>query len=241
MLNTHGIRSNQDLAQDLDVSEMTIRRDLNELERGGQVKRVRGGVRGLQRADPASGQLAELPALAERAIAEAAADLVADGETLYLGAGDSPLALAQALRQRDLRDLRIVSNSVSVSALLAGGRWDIVQLGGEVRAGGAVVGQQAIRLIESMRFDRCFFCADGVKAEFGISGRHLAEIEVTRAAIQQSEWSGLLLEASGWDRQSMLRIAHLSDVRCILSDAAPAEPMAGTLRQSAVELIVAAP
>src|SRR5258706_8531537 len=114
----HGFRTNQALAQDLSVSEMTIRRDLNELAEQGQVKRVRGGVRVLRRTDALALAPDDRQAQTERAIAEAAADQIADGETIYLDNGSAGLALAHVLRQRDLPHLRVVTNAVAVAALL---------------------------------------------------------------------------------------------------------------------------
>ena len=218
MLAIHGFRSNQALASDLSVSEMTIRRDLNELSEQGQVKRVRGGVRMLRRADAPGPGPSGPQAGIERAIAEAAADLVVDGETIYLDNGSATLALARALRQRDMRNLCVVTNAVAIAAFLCSESLNVVQLGGEVRGSGAVVGQQAMRLLESMRFDRCFLCADGFNFDFGISGKHLPEIEVKRAALQHSGWVALLAEAALWNKQSMLRIANLRDIQCLVTD-----------------------
>ncbi len=94
-----GFRTNQALAQDLNVSEMTIRRDLNELAEKGQVKRVRGGVRVLRRSDALALVPTDQQARTERAIAEAAADQIADGDTIYLDNG-SPARGDQRRRRR---------------------------------------------------------------------------------------------------------------------------------------------
>ncbi len=217
-----GFRTNQALAQDLNVSEMTIRRDLNELAEKGQVKRVRGGVRVLRRSDALALVPTDQQAHTERAIAESAA-----------------LALAHALRQRELPHLRVVTNAVAVAALLCSDTSNVIQLGGEVRGTGAVVGQQAIRLIEAMRFDRCFLCADGYNVEFGISGKYLPEIEVKRAAMQHSGWVALIAESAGWGKQSMLRIANLRDIHCLVTDEALDAPARRTIAERGLEVVIA--
>ena len=237
---TTGFRTNQALAQDLNVSEMTIRRDLNELAEKGQVKRVRGGVRVLRRSDAlALVSTTDPQAHTERAIAEAAADQIADGETIYLDNGSAALALAHALRQRELPHLRVVTNAVAVAALLCSDTSNVIQLGGEVRGTGAVVGQQAIRLIEAMRFDRCFLCADGYNVEFGISGKYLPEIEVKRAAMQHSGWVALIAESARWGKQSMLRIANLRDIHCLVTDEALDAPARHTIAERGLEVVIA--
>ena len=238
MLTAHGFRTNQALAQDLSVSEMTIRRDLSELAEKGQVKRVRGGVRMLRRADALAAPT-DQEAHTERVIAEAAADQVADGETIYLDNGSVALALARALRQRELPNLRVVTNAVAVSALLCSDSANVIQLGGEVRGSGAVVGQQAIRLLEAMRFDRCFLCADGYNVEFGISGKHLPEIEVKRAAMQHASWIALIADSSRWGKQSMLRIANLRDIHCLVTDGALDTDARAAIGDRGLEVVVA--
>jgi DeoR/GlpR family transcriptional regulator of sugar metabolism len=235
----HGFRTNQALALDLNVSEMTIRRDLTELAEQGQVKRVRGGVRVLRRADALALAPDDRQVQTERAIAEAAADQIADGETIYVDNGSTGLALAHVLRQRDLPNLRVVTNSVAVAALLCSDSTNVIQLGGEVRGTGAVVGQQAIRLIEAMRFDRCFLCADGVNVEFGISGKHLPEIEVKRAAMQHAGWVALIAGSSRWGKQSMLRIANLRDIHCVVTDDALDAPARGAIAERGLEVVIA--
>jgi DeoR/GlpR family transcriptional regulator of sugar metabolism len=239
LLTATGFRTNQALAQDLNVSEMTIRRDLNELAEKGQVKRVRGGVRVLRRSDALALVSTDQQAHTERAIAEAAADQIADGETIYLDNGSVALALAHALRQRELPHLRVVTNAVAVAALLCSDTSNVIQLGGEVRGTGAVVGQQAIRLIEAMRFDRCFLCADGYNVEFGISGKHLPEIEVKRAAMQHSGWVALIAESARWGKQSMLRIANLRDIHCLVTDEALDAPARRAIAERGLEVVFA--
>jgi DeoR/GlpR family transcriptional regulator of sugar metabolism len=100
-LQAHGFRTNQALARDLNVSEMTVRRDLTELSELGQVKRLRGGVRLLGRPGGLALAANDQHELVERLIAESAADLVEDGQTIYIDAGPIAQFLARALRQRN--------------------------------------------------------------------------------------------------------------------------------------------
>lgn len=218
LLAIHGFRTNQALAQDLDVSEMTIRRDLNELSDMGKVKRVRGGVRLIRRADGEQGAATESQLAVERAIADTAADTVLDGDTIYLDNGPIAVAIARVLMQRQYKGLRVVTNSVFVGAILCNDSFAVIQLGGEIHGSGAVVGQQATRFMEAMRFDRCFLCADGFNVDFGVSGQNLPEIEVKRAAMQHSTKVCLVADSGLWNKQSMLRIANLRDFHAIFTD-----------------------
>jgi DeoR/GlpR family transcriptional regulator of sugar metabolism len=115
----------------------------------------------------------------------------------------------------------------------------VIQLGGEVRASGAVVGQQAIRLLEAMSFDRCFLGAEGFSVDFGISDKHMPEIELKRAAIQHARWTGLTIASNRWTKQSMLRIVNLRDVQCVITDGALDESARAVLAERGLDLVTA--
>lgn len=240
LLNSRGFCSSQSLAAELDVSDMTVRRDLALLDKQGKIKRVHGGARILRRSDnPAQTQLYTAE---KRAIAEAAADTVKDGETIFLDAGSTLLELAHTLRERQLKGLRIVTHAVAVAAALVSDEITVVQLGGEIyRSTGAVVGQQAIRFLESSRFDRCFLTSAAVNLEFGFSDRHLPEIEIKRTALQHSGWTALLVDASKWGAQSMLRVGALRDIHCFISDSRLPEEAQQALNSRGLEVIVVEP
>jgi DeoR family transcriptional regulator, aga operon transcriptional repressor len=240
LLETHGFRTNNLLAADLGVSEMTIRRDLETLAREGKVKRVYGGARIIRRAEPPSTTRTTQNATEKRAIAEAAADRIREGETIYIDAGSTMLELATTIKRRGFKNLRIVTNAVAVAAALIGDDITVVQLGGELyRNTGAATGQTALRFIESSRFDRCFLAASAASLEFGISDKHLPEIEIKRAAILHSSWVALLMDASKWESQAMLRVAAFRELHCVITDARLNEEIRANLRQRGPEVVIA--
>ncbi len=240
LLESHGFRTNTLLATDLGVSEMTVRRDLAALAKDGKVKRVHGGARIVRRHEPPSQARSALNAAEKHAIAEAAADLIQDGETVYLDAGSTVLELAGVIKRRGFKNLRVVTNAVSVSAALIGDEITVVQLGGELyRNTGAVTGQSALRFLESSRFDRCFLAASAASLEFGISDKHLPEIDIKRAAILHSSWVALLLDASKWESQALLRVAAFRELHCIITDARLPEEARANLRARGPEVVIA--
>lgn len=241
LLNSHGFCSSQSLAAELDVSDMTIRRDLSLLDKQGKIKRVHGGARILRRLDNSS-QLAQINTPFKQAIAEAAADFVQDGETIFIDAGSTMLELAHALRARQFQHLRVVTNAVAVAAALTSDNITVVQLGGEIyRSTGAVVGQQAQRLLEASRFERCFIAASAFNEDFGISDKHLPEIEIKRTALQHSSWTALCVDSSKWNQQSMLRIASIRDIQCVITDSQLPQPARDYLEQRGLQMVLAEP
>ena len=241
LLETHGFRTNNLLASDLGVSEMTVRRDLAALAQHGKVKRVHGGARIVRRPESAQSQeRSALNAAEKRLIAETAADRIEDGETIYLDAGSTMLELALVLKRRNFKSLRVVTNAVAVSAALIGADITVVQLGGELyRNTGAVTGQSALRFLESSRFDRCFLAASAANLEFGISDKHLPEIDIKRAAVGHSSWVALLMDASKWESQGMLRVAALRDIHCFITDARLSPQAREAVRQRGPEVVIA--
>jgi DeoR/GlpR family transcriptional regulator of sugar metabolism len=240
LLKSNGFCTSQSLASELEVSDMTIRRDLAVLDKQGKIKRVHGGARILHRQENGPQKRAELNATEKKAIAEAAVDFIKEGETVFIDAGSTMLELAYALRERNLKHLRVVTHAVSVAAALSSDEITVVQLGGEVyRSSGAVVGQQALRFLESSRFDRCFLAATAVNVDFGVSDLHLPEIEIKRAALQHSAWTAVLFDATKWGAQSMLRVASLREIQCAISDVGLSMDARQALISRGLDLVIA--
>ncbi len=242
LLNSNGFCSSQSLATELDVSDMTIRRDLSLLDKQGKIKRVHGGARILRRPDSNLQLRAQHNSLEKQAIAEAAADFVKDGETIFIDAGSTMLEFAHALQARQFKQLRVVTNAVAIAAVLTSDNITVVQLGGEIyRSTGAVVGQQALRLLEASRFERCFIAAAAFNEDFGISDRHLPEVEIKRTALQHSNWTGLCVDSSKWNQQSMLRIASIRDIECVITDSQLPQSARDYLEQRGLQIVLAEP
>jgi DeoR/GlpR family transcriptional regulator of sugar metabolism len=242
LLNNHGFCSSQSLSAQLDVSDMTIRRDLSLLDKQGKIKRVHGGARILRRLDNSAQLQAQVNTPFKQAIAEAAADFVQDGETIFIDAGSTMLELAHALQARQFKQLRVVTHAVAIAAALTSDNITVVQLGGEIyRSTGAVVGQQAQRLLEASRFERCFIAAAAFNEDFGISDKHLPEIEIKRTALQHSSWTALCVDSSKWNQQSMLRIAAVRDIQCVITDSHLPQSARDYLEQRGLQTVLAEP
>ena len=240
LLKSHGFCSSMFLASELEVSDMTIRRDLAVLDKQGKIKRVHGGARILNRNDNGLQLRAEIKALEKRAIAESAVDFVTSDETIFIDAGSTMIELAYALRERNLKNLRVVTHAVAIASVLTSDEISVVQLGGEIyRSSGAVVGQQAMRFLESSRFDRCFLAASAVNVDFGVSDRYLPEIEIKRAAMQHSNWTALLIDSSKWGAQAMLRVASLRELQCVISDEDLSLEARSALTSRGLEVVIA--
>lgn len=174
------------IAQELAISEDTIRRDLREMAAAGLCRRVYGGA--LPAADEPTSLVERLALTPERktALARAAAPLFEAGMTLFIDSGSTNLAIARALPPG--LALTVITNTPAIAAALADRREiDIVMLGGKLdHRTGAVIGARAIAEIRNFRPDICVLGSCGFDSGSGISADDFDEAEFKRAIAGQS-------------------------------------------------------
>ena len=248
-----GFVSVAEVAATLDVSGMTIRRDLERLEARGLLTRTHGGAMAIaaERTEPATRSEiydAEEPAFERRRrrnaaakarIARAAAGLVGAGETVALDVGSSALALAEELVARD--DLRVFTNNLRAAIALTRSRSPVYLLGGQLRGPElAVVGPAATAQVKDYYFDRVFLGVSGV-TEAGYFDYALEDSEMKRAFIARARQAIVLCDGSKFDRRALARICALGDAGMIVTDRPPPPHLRRAFDQAKVELLIAAP
>lgn len=187
-LSTHGRVLATQLAQDLNVTEDTIRRDLRDLAAAGMCQKVYGGAVRLP-ATPESGTLTQRATRAQAdksVLGAAAATLVKAGMVLFLDAGSSNLAIAAAL---PAVPLTVLTNAPSIAArLLESPHIDLIMIGGRIdqRLGGSV-GTTALREAEMVRPDLYFVGACGVDVQAGVTAVDFEEAEFKRRLVANSK------------------------------------------------------
>jgi DeoR/GlpR family transcriptional regulator of sugar metabolism len=212
-----------DLTQQLGVSDMTIRRDLEVLARDGLVEKVHGGA--VLPGTPASHEPGfEAKLMLERpektAIARAAASLVTPGTAIAVAAGTTTFALAQCLL--DVPGLTIVTNSLRVANLFSGNRTpdvaSVVLTGGMRTASDALVGPVADLTIASLHFDTLFLGCTGLDPEVGLSTPNLAEAETNRALIKVARRVVVLADHTKWGVVSLASFAPVEKINVLVTD-----------------------
>ncbi len=208
LLSEHGKVLANDLAAQFGVSDDTIRRDLRELARLGHCRRVYGGA--LLPA-PDTGTLAVRTvdqADVKARLARATAALVRDGQTLYIDASSTNLAIAKALSS-DLR-LTIVTNAPAIAMALSDNpKHTVVVLGGLYdQSKGACLGPQTIREAGNIFADLFILGACGIDTALGVTALDASEAEVKRVMIAQSS---LLTIAATTDKLGTVAPFKLAD------------------------------
>lgn len=241
----HGFVSISDLSVELNVSGMTVRRDLDLLGKrglltrthGGAVPNAVGGVAAFDNDEPAFEQRMRVNPLQKSSIAQAAANLVGAGESLGLDVGTSVLSLAQILTPR--RDLRVFTNSLRVGMQMAEGNSTIYVLGGQVRVPEySMIGAPAVEGLKSHFLDKVFIGVSGIDAE-GLYDYSPEDSEVKRAFIANAGQVIVLCDSSKFSRRALTRIAPLDKISTLITETEPPADLALALTEAGVEIIVA--
>src|SRR4051794_9668094 len=210
-LRRHGAVRVSELTDLLEVSEVTVRRDLESLAATGLLEKVHGGatLRGALSADEPGFEAKSHRQLREKeAIARAAARLVEPGLSIGLTAGTTTWRLAHYLAQ--VPDLTVVTNSMQVANVLHGNaRPDltVVLTGGVRTPSDALEGPIAVTSVRSLHLDVLFMGVHGITVDPGLTTPNLLEAETDRALISASERIVLVADHTKWGIRGLSRIA----------------------------------
>jgi DeoR/GlpR family transcriptional regulator of sugar metabolism len=209
-----------DLADRFAVSVVTIRKDLDELERQGLLQRTFGGAVFSHRSrfnrsflERASQHLRE-----KRAIAAAALEYIKDGDTIILDAGTTTLALAQVLKQH-VKSAFIITCSVPVALEVSSAGYDILLLGGMIRNKSlALLGRETLWMLDRYRADKAFLGSSGFTIEKGHTTPNPDDAQIKEAIMRVSLEKYVLVDSSKFGDQCLTRFAHLRDVDLTITD-----------------------
>jgi len=246
MVAERGALTVTELAACFGVSSMTIRRDLEHLQRAGTIERAHGGaLRPTNLPAPAvePSFLARRTenATAKARIAEAAAALIEDGEVVALDVGSSVVALAEVLRPR--ADLGVVTHNLHVVGTLARAETgpSLYVLGGHCRRNeGSLCGPNAGAELAQLWLDTAFIGVAGLGPE-GLFDYAPEEAEIKRQYRSRARRVVVLCDASKLGRRSLVRVAGLDEVDILVTDAMPTGQLARALAEAGVRVVLAAP
>jgi DeoR/GlpR family transcriptional regulator of sugar metabolism len=230
-----------ELAEQLDVSEMTVRRDLEELEDGGLVTRVHGGaISNISRSfEPGFTARSKLHVEAKRRIGAAAAALIRDTENVIIDAGTTTLHVAESLRP-DLR-LRVLALSLRIADAVAEmPNVTLMVPGGSVRPHErSFIGPMAIATFEQLAFDTLVLTSGGIELEAGVTEYEYDDAETKRAALRSAKRTILVADGSKLGAVAFVRLCPVDRIDVIVTDRdAPADQVQA-LRQAGAEVVLA--
>ncbi|MDJ0344131.1 DeoR/GlpR family DNA-binding transcription regulator [Streptomyces sp. H10-C2] len=238
-----------ELARRLGVSEMTVRRDLDELERQGLVKRVHGGAEATRSREGESGFAVRerWQAATKDRLGRAVAGLVEPGATVLLDAGTTTVHVAEHLIARAPLTVAVLSLQAAVRLADRPGIRLLV-IGGESRPGErSLIGPHAVRTLETMAFDTFVMSIGGVQAAYGWSEFSLDDAAVKQAALSQATRTIAVADATKLGVRAFSRVTTLDRVDTFVTDTAaddvathPKGPETLTaLRDAGVDIVLA--
>ena len=209
-----------DLADRFAVSVVTIRKDLDDLEREGLLQRTFGGAVFSHRSrfnrsflERASQHLPE-----KLAIAAAALEYIKEGDTIILDAGTTTLALAQVLKTH-VKSAFIITCSVPVALEVSSAGYDILLLGGMVRNKSlALLGRETLWMLDRYRADKAFLGSSGFTIEKGHTTPNPEDAQVKEAIMRVSREKYVLVDSSKFGDQCLTRFANLRDIDLTITD-----------------------
>lgn len=231
-----------DLARELGVSDMTVRRDLELLEKQGLLEKVHGGataVTGSAVFEPGFAAKSVLQEAEKEAIAEAAIRLVNPGMAIGISAGTTTHELAR--RIVDVPGLTVVTNSFSVADTLhraASSDCTVILTGGIRTPSDALVGPFAVAAIRTIHVDLLFMGVHGMDPHSGFTTPNILEGETNRALVEAARRLVVVADHTKWGVVGISSMARLDEADTVITDDGVSEEARGILRGAIRELVV---
>jgi len=243
-LEQHRVARNVELCDLLQVSEATVRRDLEALEGRGLLERTHGGAIWTRRLplEPAYAQSAAVHPKEKRAIGRAAADLVQDGDTVFINSGTTTTEVMRCLAGRDNLDhITLITTNLTGTLQVRRPGFDVILLGGLFRPpSNAVVGAFARRSLSRVYASKAFIGVDGISLKAGVTTPISAEADVARLMVERTRGQVIIVaDHSKWGVISNFEIAPLKSVQVLVTDRGLPRRARADLRARSVRLVLA--
>lgn len=224
-----------ELAAKYQVSRVTIRSDLKELERHGLTRRIHGGA-----ANPADERIANRLNVnyeIKLRIAEQAARMVEPGETVLIESGSTNTLLARLLGE--IKDVTIVTNSCFIANFVRDmPRIKVILLGGDFQTDSEVcVGPLTRQALQSFYVDKLFIGSDGYSEDFGFTCVNLQRAEVTAAMAQRANKAIVLTDSGKFNTRGVARQLPLSQISMVITDDGIPDRAREAIARHRVELV----
>jgi DeoR family transcriptional regulator of aga operon len=209
-----------DLCKLLDVSAVTIRKDLKLLEEKGLLFRTHGGA-SLENPyinEKAVVEKEKISVEEKNGIAQAAAKLIDENDSILVASGTTVQALAKYIKPQ--KKLTVITSSLHVVLhLIHDKNIEILQLGGYVRHSSAsVIGNYALHILENVSCSKLFLGVDGIDLDFGLSTTNLEEAQLNKKMLNSAQKTIVLADSSKFGKKSFARICGLDQIDEIITD-----------------------
>nr|WP_304150999.1 DeoR/GlpR family DNA-binding transcription regulator [Mitsuokella multacida] len=228
-----------DLAKAFKVTEETIRRDLEKLEAQDLLRRSYGGAILTESTseDFSYKRRSTINSESKLAIAEKAARLIQDGDTIMMDSSTTCQALLQRLKEQ--KDITIITNSIRLMNDFMGSGFKMICTGGTMRESScALTGSITSQTLEKYFVDFAFISCKGIDREKGIMESNESESRIKSIMIRQARKAVLLVDHSKFDKTAFVKCDDFSQIDTIVTDQLPAKEWQDFFHDQHLELIV---
>jgi len=229
-----------DLCEEMNVSNVTIRKDLKVLEDKNLLFRIKGG------ASMNNPYAIDRPILVKETInsdeknriAKAAVEMIEDNDSILIGSGTTAYAVARHLSPN--HPLTVITPALKVALELCNKpNIEVLQLGGLIRSNSSsVAGQYAIRILDDVSCGILFLGVDGIDLEFGITISNLTEATLNQKMLQTSQKVVVLADSTKFGRRGLGKVCNLEDVDYIITDQGASKKYITTLEEAGIKVVV---
>lgn len=240
-LNREGFVSVADLSREMDVTMVTVRKDLKLLEDKELLFRSHGS------ATPVSPYVNDRPVNEKKlvqvgqkaGIAALATKLIQEGEAIIIGSGTTLMALAKAIPKNT--NLTVLTAAIDVTmALNDHQNLEVIQLGGMVRkSSSSVVGHFAEEMLINFACSKLFLGIDGISPEFGLTTSNMMEAHLNAKMLKSVQKTIVLTDSSKFGKKGFGKICELDDIDVIITDDGISDTYKAMLEERGIEVQIA--
>ena len=228
-----------DLAKEFDVTEETIRRDLEKLDKDGLARKTYGGAVKNENFNidlPFHGRK-QTNVESTRQIAAQISEMIHDGDYVMLDSSTTALNVIKNILDR--KKITLITNSIEILIELCNKPdWMVVSTGGVLKEGGlSLVGYQAERMVSGFHVDIAICSCKGLDGEMGVTDSNERDSEIKKAFFKAANKKVLAVDSSKFDRSSFVKVCSIKEVDTIVTDTDPGEIWREKLKDAGVELI----
>jgi DeoR family transcriptional regulator of aga operon len=240
MLQKDGFVRVQSLAESLDVTTVTVRKDLKVLEEKGLLYRTHGSASPVNPhiADQNVTEKEKRKRSEKKKIAIAAAQLIEENDSIIFNSGSTVCAFAEQIDPKGY--LNVVTSSIKATLIL-GERENIniVLLGGTYRRKSiSVIGNYTLGFLENVSCSKLFLGVDGIDADMGVTTSNIEEAELNKCMMSIASKTIVLADSSKFGKKGFGKICDVDKIDVIITDSGISESMVEIIKNWGVELVI---
>ncbi len=238
-LSTDGKVLVADLAKEFDVTEETIRRDLEKLDNDGLARKTYGGAVKNENFN------IDLPfhirkqtnVESKKSIATLIADLINDGDYIMLDSSTTALCVIKSILHK--KNITLITNSIEILLELCNKPgWNILSTGGMLKEGGlSLVGYQAEKMISGFHVDLAICSCKGIDEANGITDSNERDAEIKKAFFKSANHKLLAVDSSKFDKASFVKVCGYNEVDTVVTEAKPSDVWIERFKQNDINVI----